>query len=134
MNGSIRLEKVDSVEVTAEDEWKYSFTNLPKYSAGNEIVYTVSEESVTGYETTINGYDITNTHVPETVTVEENNDNGNSKIQNTPNTNNEKQVNTNPVIPQTGDPFNYTLIVILLVVGVVGIIVLQILKKKNSLK
>ena len=35
-----------------------------------EIVYTISEEPVTGYETTINGYDITNTHVPETVAVE----------------------------------------------------------------
>lgn len=58
-NGNI----VDSKEVTAETEWKYSFENLPKYSnLGDEIVYSVTEEKVDGYETTINGFDIINTH------------------------------------------------------------------------
>ena len=57
-------EKVDSVEVTAEDEWKFSFENLPKYSKGKEIEYTVTEDAVEGYECSIDGFTITNTHTP----------------------------------------------------------------------
>lgn len=62
--------KVDSKEVTANDNWKYEFTNLPKYTAGNEITYTVEEDAVEGYEATVDGYNITNTHKPETTKVE----------------------------------------------------------------
>ena len=62
--------KVDSKEVTANDNWKYEFTNLPKYAAGNEITYTVEEDAVEGYEATVDGYNITNTHKPETTKVE----------------------------------------------------------------
>ena len=62
--------KVDSKEVTANDNWKYEFTNLPKYAAGNEITYTVEENAVEGYEATVDGYNITNTHKPETTKVE----------------------------------------------------------------
>lgn len=62
--------KVDSKEVTANDNWKYEFTNLPKYAAGNEITYTVEEDTVEGYEATVDGYNITNTHKPETTKVE----------------------------------------------------------------
>ena len=35
--------------------------------AGNVIAYTVSEEPVEGYETTIEGSNITNTRTPEVV-------------------------------------------------------------------
>ena len=62
--------KVDGKEVTANDNWKYEFTNLPKYAAGNEITYTVEEDAVEGYEATVDGYNITNTHKPETTKVE----------------------------------------------------------------
>ena len=51
-------------EVTAEDDWKYSFTNLDKYSNGEEIDYEITEEEVAGYTGVVNGYDITNTHNP----------------------------------------------------------------------
>ena len=56
--------KVDSKTVTAKDNWKYSFTDLPKYEKGTAINYTVTEDAVSGYSTTINGYDITNSYTP----------------------------------------------------------------------
>ena len=61
-NGEI----VDTVEVTAADEWKYSFTNLPKNENGVEIVYTIEEAAVDGYETTYDGYNVINTHIVRT--------------------------------------------------------------------
>uniref|UniRef100_UPI001D154544 Cna B-type domain-containing protein n=1 Tax=Streptococcus ruminantium TaxID=1917441 RepID=UPI001D154544 len=56
-------------KVTAENNWKYTFTDLPKYANGKEIVYTVSEEKVDGYEMKVEGTNITNTHTPETTEV-----------------------------------------------------------------
>ena len=61
--------EVSNKEVKAADNWSYSFENLPKYSAGKKIVYTVSEDTVEGYTTEINGYDIINTHTPELTSV-----------------------------------------------------------------
>ena len=61
-NGEI----VDTVEVTAADEWKYSFTGLAKYENGVEIVYTIEEVAVDGYETTYDGYNVINTHIVRT--------------------------------------------------------------------
>lgn len=55
--------------VTAEDDWKYSFKDLPKYNKGQEITYTVSEDEVAGYTTDIDGYNITNTHEIEKTNV-----------------------------------------------------------------
>jgi len=65
-NGEI----IKTESVTAEDNWSWSFDNLPKYNAGNEIVYSITEEAVDGYETEVDGYNVTNTHIPETTTVE----------------------------------------------------------------
>ena len=62
-------EQIQSKTVTADDNWKYKFTDLPKYANGKEIVYTVTEEAVEGYEIAVNGYNITNTHTPETTEV-----------------------------------------------------------------
>ncbi|WP_187393444.1 Cna B-type domain-containing protein [Bacillus sp. E214] len=64
--------KVDSKTVTEEDEWTYSFTNLPKYKVGKvgqEVEYTLTEEEVKEYKTTVNGYNITNTHTPEKIDI-----------------------------------------------------------------
>lgn len=61
--------KIENKTVTAADDWNYEFTDLPKYSDGKEITYTVTEDAVNGYETTVSGYDITNTYTPETTTV-----------------------------------------------------------------
>ena len=56
------------------NQWSGVFENLPKYSEGKEIVYTVREESVSGYTVAITGdaaegYEVTNTHDPETTTI-----------------------------------------------------------------
>ncbi len=57
--------EIDSVKVTADDNWSWNFTNLPKYtSAGVEIVYTITEETVGDYVTSYDGYDVTNRHAP----------------------------------------------------------------------
>ena len=57
--------KVDSKTVTAKDGWKYEFNALDKFKAGQEIKYTVAEEAVDGYETTYDGFNITNKRIPE---------------------------------------------------------------------
>ncbi len=62
-------EKVASKVVTAADEWKWSFTDLPMYEAGKKITYTITENAVTGYTATVVGYNVVNVHIPETVTV-----------------------------------------------------------------
>ena len=54
----------DSKTVTAENGWKWSFTNLPKYENGQVISYTITEDTVTDYTTTVNGYDVTNSYTP----------------------------------------------------------------------
>ena len=64
-NGNV----VKSLDVTAATNWTYSFTDLPKYEAGTEIKYTVGEEAVADYETKVEGYNITNTHKPETLDI-----------------------------------------------------------------
>ena len=61
--------KVDSKKVTAADDWKYEFKDLPKYKAGQEIKYSVTEEAVKDYETKVSGTDITNIHTPETTDI-----------------------------------------------------------------
>ena len=50
------IEAVPTATVTADEsgEWSYTFTDLPKYDAtGKAYVYTVNEEAVPGYATTI---------------------------------------------------------------------------------
>ena len=61
--------EVTSKEVTANDNWSWSFTGLDKYNSGTEIVYTISEDEVADYTTVVNGYDVTNTHTPEKTTI-----------------------------------------------------------------
>ena len=61
--------EVTSKAVTANDNWSWSFTGLDKYNSGTEIVYTISEDAVTDYITVVNGYNITNTHTPEKISI-----------------------------------------------------------------
>ena len=64
---TIRLQGGDEPQektVTAADEWKWSFDNLPKYKDGQEIQYSITEDAVSGYSAAVNGYDVTNTHTP----------------------------------------------------------------------
>jgi len=57
---------VNSQNITPDisGNWKYSFSNLPKYNAGKEIKYTITEDAVAGYTTVVSGYDITNSYTP----------------------------------------------------------------------
>lgn len=57
-------EKVDSQTVNAASNWTYAFSNLPKYENGQLIDYTVTEDHVADYSTTINGTTITNKYTP----------------------------------------------------------------------
>ena len=61
--------KVAEADPANGNVWKHTFTNLPKYETGQEIVYSVKEDAVAGYETSIKGQEITNTHDPETIVI-----------------------------------------------------------------
>ena len=58
-----------SQTVAAASNWTYNFTDLPKYKAGKEIKYKVEEVAVADYTTKVEGYDIYNTHTPETTSI-----------------------------------------------------------------
>ncbi|MBQ9196310.1 MAG: Cna B-type domain-containing protein, partial [Clostridia bacterium] len=62
-------EKIDSASVKAEDGWKWRFEDLPKYSGGKEIEYSITEEPVEGYTATVQGYDVINSHDIETIDI-----------------------------------------------------------------
>ncbi|MGI6177112.1 MAG: Cna B-type domain-containing protein [Eubacterium sp.] len=49
-------EVVKTVEIDAEDGWKYTFSDLLKYDAsGKEYEYSIEETAITGYTSDING-------------------------------------------------------------------------------
>lgn len=52
----------DVTTASVKTGWKYTFTNLPKYKDGKQITYTIQEDPVADYTTTIRGFDITNHH------------------------------------------------------------------------
>ncbi|MBS7576981.1 Cna B-type domain-containing protein [Enterococcus sp. MMGLQ5-2] len=60
--------KVASETVTAATDWKYDFIDLPKYKDGKEVIYTVTEDEVANYKSTIDGFNITNTYTSDVPT------------------------------------------------------------------
>ena len=62
-------QQVASKKVSASDNWQYSFDNLAAYANGKKITYTVTEDAVAGYTSTVDGYNVTNNHTPATVKV-----------------------------------------------------------------
>ncbi|MBQ9333397.1 MAG: Cna B-type domain-containing protein [Lachnospiraceae bacterium] len=58
-----------TVEPDANGDWKYEFTDLPEKENGSKITYTVTEDAVAGYDSVVNGYNITNTHTPEKISI-----------------------------------------------------------------
>ncbi|SFM46536.1 Uncharacterized surface anchored protein [Gracilibacillus orientalis] len=60
-------EEVEDVEVTAETDWEFAFTDLPKFANGEEINYTIQEDQIEDYSTVIDGMDITNSYTPERI-------------------------------------------------------------------
>ena len=63
--------KVDSREIqaAADGTWTAKFEKLAKYKDGKEIKYTVTEESVVGYKSSIDNFTITNSHDPEKINI-----------------------------------------------------------------
>ena len=60
--------EVDKVELHAGNNWKYTFTDLPRWrdeKRTERIVYTISEDPVRWYRAEINGYNIRNIYTPE---------------------------------------------------------------------
>ena len=64
------VETGQTTTATAANNWTYEFTNLPKNKAGKAITYSVAEEAVAGYNTKVNGYNLTTSHTPEAVSVQ----------------------------------------------------------------
>ena len=62
-------QKVDSKEVqaAADGTWTVEFTKLAKYKDGKAIKYTVTEEAVAEYESTITDFTITNKYAPKQI-------------------------------------------------------------------
>lgn len=63
--------KIDSKEVQAATDgtWSVEFTKLAKFKDGKEIKYTVTEEAVAGYKSSIDNFTITNSHDPEKINI-----------------------------------------------------------------
>ena len=64
------VETGQTAVASAANNWTYEFSNLPKNKAGKAISYSVAEEAVAGYTASVNGYNLTNSHTPETVSVQ----------------------------------------------------------------
>ncbi|WP_454955870.1 Cna B-type domain-containing protein [Gemella morbillorum] len=56
--------KVAEKEVTEQDNWSYTFADLPKYENGKKIKYSIDEKSVEGYKKSVEGYNLTNKYIP----------------------------------------------------------------------
>ena len=56
-----------NVTLNADNNWQYTFTDMPKYKDGKLITYTISEDAIAGYTTAITGdatnYVVTNTNM-----------------------------------------------------------------------
>lgn len=58
-----------TVTAGADGSWSYTFDNLAKFANGQQITYTVQEAAVEGYTSAVDGYNLTNTHKTEKITV-----------------------------------------------------------------
>src|SRR5699024_8105656 len=60
-------ELVNTITMTEEDEWSLEVADLPAFDAdGKAYTYEIEEKAVEGYETSINGFDLTNLRVGTT--------------------------------------------------------------------
>ncbi|MCC3866709.1 Cna B-type domain-containing protein [Terrisporobacter mayombei] len=125
-------EEIQRKQLSKEEDWQYTFSNLEKYKDGKEINYTVKEVLVDGYNTTITGsveegYLITNTKKGTNSNTNGNSNNNNSNNNNSNNNNSNSNNNTNT--PTTGDSANILFYLIILLSSIVIIFVIQ--RKKN---
>lgn len=60
-------EFVETYEIKAANNWKFEITKLPAFDLnGKAYTYEVKEKDIEGYESKVNGFDITNLRVGET--------------------------------------------------------------------
>lgn len=69
-------EEVANQEVTSEKNWQYEFNNLSRFKNGKEIVYTIGEDEVAEYTSSVvkqenNLFTITNTYQSKLVDIKE---------------------------------------------------------------
>lgn len=85
---------VESVVLNEGNEWQYTFTDLPVNAEGVPIEYSITENTVSGYSTSVdvdpeveNSYVVTNDYTPEetSVTVTKGWEDGNNQDGNRPN-------------------------------------------------
>lgn len=113
-----------SFSLDESSHWKYSFA-LPKYNAGgSEIVYTVKEEPIEAYRTSIDGFNVTNTHksVPD-----RNNPNQGNQGDNASNTGN----TNNTYGSKTGDTSNIWLWITIMTVCAALLVILIVKRSKK---
>lgn len=102
----------EPVTLDSAGDWKHTF-NVPVYSRGEEITYTVEEAAVNGYTATVtgnaaDGFVITNSHEPENI------------------------VDVPIDVPETGDPSHMMLWLALACLSLCGMaVVLQHTRKEN---
>ena len=83
---SVDGEEIDSIELSYEEGWTYTFEDLVKYADGEEIAYEISEVEIEGYSSEVtgdieNGFVVTNTisgqggPIPPHTGIEEDNNN-----------------------------------------------------------
>ena len=121
---------VQSKTVKASDNWKYSFTNLPEFENGKKISYTITEDQVKDYSTTVDGYNLTNTHTPSTPNVPTNKTPNKSSRHNNPIKKIVQKI-VQRILPQTGSSSETYLIAI---GGVLLILLLSVILLKRKKK
>lgn len=111
---------VESMELTAADNWAGSLLDMPAYANGKAIVYTVEEKAVEGYTAAYStdangGLIITNTLVPA------------------PTVDPGSNVDPEPApAPQTGDSSNMVLYIVLAVMAMAGVCAMVFVPKKHG--
>jgi hypothetical protein len=62
--------EIGSAQLTAGNDWRYTFTGLPRLNEEKEkIVYTITEDPVEWYQAEIRGFNIRNNYTPEVTSV-----------------------------------------------------------------
>ena len=62
--------EIDYKTVRATDDWKWNFGSRSKYDKnGNEINYSITEDSVENYDSVVDGFNVTNTFDPHTTEI-----------------------------------------------------------------
>ena len=56
------VEQNQTVSVDADDDWRFTFSDLAEYADGEKITYTISVDEIDDYTTIIDGTTVTNTY------------------------------------------------------------------------